>query len=404
MTSTHRRISGSGDADDSQGGAWVRTEEAALLVETARALSSVVGSQEALLGGYARIGEERAFDTAEKNQMVPMLAHSLRDCEVSRSAVWDARHAESSARITGFMGAMDEIAASLADAGIPIVALKNAGIARAIHSCLGCCPMGDIDLLVRPEDFSGACRIVEGMGAAPGSRSPLYEASPDGALAAGGAEFAFPMEKGESLWVEMQFRPVSGRWIRPDQEPPAGELFTRARPVEGSAVHILSPEDNLLQVCLHTAKHTYFRAPGFRLHLDVDRIVRSTPPDWERFLVFVETLQVKVPAYYSLLVPALLFDTPIPGWLIKRIEPGPVRRHLQTSWLTRMGLFEPRKEQVKNWQYVLFVASLYDTPTGLVRAAFPLNTSAADAHRVIRFSTFRRHVQRLYTLATKRTI
>ena len=46
---------------------------------------------------------------------------------------------------------------------------------------------------------------------------------------------------------------------------------------------ILSPEDNLLQVALHTAKHSYVRAPGFRLHSDVDRIVCFQEINWNIF-------------------------------------------------------------------------------------------------------------------------
>jgi len=56
---------------------------------------------------------------------------------------------------------------------------------------------------------------------------------------------------------------VAGRWIRPDQEPGAEELLARSISIPGSAARLLAPEDNLLQIALHTAKHSYVRAPGF---------------------------------------------------------------------------------------------------------------------------------------------
>ena len=58
--------------------------------------------------------------------------------------------------------------------------------------------------------------------------------------------------------------------------------MTDSLEVNGSNVRILAPEDNLLQVALHTAKHSYVRAPGFRLHSDVDRVVRFQSIDWNQ--------------------------------------------------------------------------------------------------------------------------
>ena len=85
------------------------------------------------------------------------------------------------------------------------------------------------------------------------------------------------------MWVELQWRPVAGRWIREDQEPNADDLINRSLPITGTNVRLLAPEDNLLQVCLHTAKHSYMRAIGFRLHTDVDRIVNYQNINWNIF-------------------------------------------------------------------------------------------------------------------------
>ena len=43
---------------------------------------------------------------------------------------------------------------------IPLIALKNAGIARAIYPYLEECPMGDFDVLVKKSDFVRAHEIV----------------------------------------------------------------------------------------------------------------------------------------------------------------------------------------------------------------------------------------------------
>ena len=95
-----------------------------------------------------------------------------------------------------------------------------------------------------------------------------------------------------------------------DQEPQAEELLARSVPIPGSAARLLAPEDNLLQVALHTAKHSYVRAPGFRLHTDVDRIVRRQPLNWEVFLTRVMSLEVKTPVYFSRRFPGSSSEPP----------------------------------------------------------------------------------------------
>ena len=75
-------------------------------------------------------------------------------------------------------------------------------------------------------------------------------------------------------WVELQWRPIAAGGYSPYNEPNADRLIDNSIKIPNSSVRILSPEENLLQCSLHTAKHSYVRAPGFRLHSDVDRIVR----------------------------------------------------------------------------------------------------------------------------------
>jgi hypothetical protein len=176
---------------------------------------------------------------------------------------------------------------------------------------------------------------------------------------------------GEKLWFELQWRPVAGRWIRPDQEPTADELMARSVPIEGTAVRLLAPEDNLLQVALHTAKHTYVRAPGFRLHTDVDRIVRRQPIDWQLFTERVIKLQVKTAVYFSLSIPKILFGTPIPDEVLRQISPARWKEQLISRWLERAGIFNPDERKFSPPAYIAFTSLLYDDHSGLRRAIFP---------------------------------
>ena len=128
--------------------------------------------------------------------------------------------------------------------------------------------------------------------------------------------------------------------------------MARSVAVEGSSVRLLSPEDNLLQVALHTAKHTFVRAPGFRLHTDVDRIVRSCEIDWDIFLSRVCSLQVKTAVYLSLAFAHDLLATPVPLEVLDRLKPSVWKLRLMVRWLERVGLFDP---DGKKWGRVGFI-------------------------------------------------
>lgn len=323
---------------------------------------------------YKSLGDDAIWQAAQKNQVVSLIAHTLQNHRVSDETLerWAQFHEETHTRISAYLAELDRIAARLAEAGIPLVALKNGGIARGIYPCPGCCPMGDLDVLVEKRHFRQAHQILLAAGYHFEFRSPLEEVALEAAEKSGGAEYWKILPNGEKLWFELQWRPVAGRWIRPDQEPIAEELMARSLPIPGTAVRLLSPEDNLLQVALHTAKHSYVRAPGFRLHLDVEHIVRAYPDlDWGLFLERVLALQVKTPVYFSLTIPYALFKTPIPNHVLEQLKPPAWKERLISRWLQKAGLFNPDERKFSRLGYILFTALLYDDTRGLWRAIFP---------------------------------
>ena len=274
-------------------------------------------------------------------------------------------------RLELYMQQLDRVANELTSKGIPLIALKNAGIARGIHTKLAECPMGDIDLLVKPSDFHRAHEILSELGFELNDRSPFDISSLEEAEKHGGAEYKFVLPNGDILWLELQWRPVAGRWIQPDQEPSADDLVTNSIPIHDSAARLLSPEDNLLQVCLHTAKHSYVRAPGFRLHTDVDRIVSAYEINWDLLCTNAKKMNVKTAVYLSLLIPKELLGTEIPSRVLNQLNHSPIKHRLIIKWLIQVGLFGPLDRKWSKIGYILFNLSLYDSFGGVIRAIFP---------------------------------
>lgn len=318
--------------------------------------------------------QEALYKIANQNEVAPMVIHTIAQ-EIGWGNIpdlWQQIHQTSHDRITAYLAELDRIAVRLTEAGISLVALKNGGIARGLYPCPGCCPMDDLDVLVEKRHFRQAHQILLIKDYHFEFRSPLEEADLQAAEEGGGAEYWKLLPNGEKMWFELQWRPVAGRWLRPDQEPSTEELMARSIPIPGTAVRLLAPEDNLLQVTLHTAKHTYVRAPGFRLHLDVERIVRAYPDlDWALFVQRVEALQVKTAVYFSLAIPHALFETPIPAWVLARLKPPAWKAALIQRWLQRVGLFNPDESKFSRPGYILFNTMLYDDLSGLWRGLFP---------------------------------
>jgi len=322
---------------------------------------------------YNKIGDEKAFDLAKINLVEPIVAHSLinvidEECLPYR---WKYSHNQYFRRISAYLYELDRIASILADNNIPLIALKNGGIARGIYHCPGCCPMGDLDVLVDKKHFKDAHQILLSEGYNFEFRSPLENAELEEAEKLGGAEYWKKLSNGEKLWFELQWRAVAGKWIRPDQEPTASELIDRSIPISGTAVRLLSPEDNLLQVSLHTAKHSYIRHPGFRLHTDVDRIVRMQQVDWDVFVKRVLHFKVKTPVYFSLAIPKFLFGTPIPNSVLRMLKPSVFKEKIIFRWLQKADLFNPDAPKFGRLGYIIFTIMLYDDLTGLFKGVFP---------------------------------
>jgi hypothetical protein len=305
-------------------------------------------------------GELRALlADAHRNEVGPNVAHALRRSGDQRSEVVDA-HRVASDRIKVMLAAADDVASVLDGVGIPTLALKNVGIARAIYPCAACTPMGDIDLVVRRSDFRKAHELLLAHSLVHDTRAPEIEpADIDHAYESGGAEYRYQTGSQE-VWIELQWRPVAGRWIRPHQEFDADYLVARSRPIEASDLRLLDATDNMLQVALHTAKHSYCRAPGLRLHTDVHRLATYDPPDWDALLAAAHQMDVVTAVYFSLDIAATLLGSPVPEEVLNSLRPGAPRERFIQGMLRRASIFEPGEAKFNRAEMLALHGLLYD--------------------------------------------
>lgn len=329
----------------------------------------------ARLERIARLGKARTeelLDFGGRNRIGPITAKALLEAFPGGfSGENRARrtYAESGSRMRVMMDELDAVAARLESAGLKMVALKNAGIARGIFDDPALCPMGDLDVLVSRHRFREAHALIEECGFTLKSRAAIEPADVEAGLESGGTEY-IKQTGGEEVWFELQWRPVAGRWIRKDQEPDPEALLARSVPIEGSAVRLLAPVDNMIQVGLHTAKHTYVRAPGLRLHTDVDRLAAFTPPDWPAVGAMAKALSVKTAVYFSLAMAKALLDSPVPQSVLDDLRPPGWKVEAIAGWLARVDVFEPDQHKFRRPDMMAFTALLYDDAPGLAASVF----------------------------------
>ena len=312
---------------------------------------------------------------AVANRVEPIVAHALFDAfgdSFPGSERWHAAHDRNERRMSILLSEFDRIAAAMHEQGIRMLALKNAGIARGLHTCAACCPMGDLDVVVKKQQFRAAHEVMLSLGYPLATRTSTHDASFEAGFEDGGTEYRAIVDD-EEVWFELQWRPVAGRWIRPEQEPSASDLVDRSVPIEGTKVRLLSPVDNMVQVALHTAKHTYVRAPGLRLHTDVDRIAYYQSPDWDEVCEMVEALEVKTATFFSFALASALLDTPIPARVFQRLQPNRAKVEAMVRWLMRVDLFMPNEKKFTRPEMVGFTALMYDDAPGFLASALDTN-------------------------------
>ncbi len=322
---------------------------------------------------YDSVGDKVIFSEAKLNGVSSIVGHALSIVlgEDNVPSHWLKEYEEINQRTSSYMNELEKVACLLDKYDIKLLALKNSGITKGLYPYPGSCPMGDVDVLVSKKIFRRAHSILTNSGYKLKFRSPLEEDNIEAAEHGGGAEYSVILDNGEHLWFELQWRPVAGRWIQPEQEPQVDDLINRSKPIKNSKVRLLSPEDNLLQVALHTAKHSFVRSPGFRLHTDVDRIVTVEDIDWTTFASRAYELKTKTAVYFSLEMARTLLGTNVPDDVLSALKPNRLKVKLMNLWLEKVGIFEPEAPKWSKLGYIIFVSLLYDNFSDFFSGIFP---------------------------------
>jgi len=189
---------------------------------------------------------------------------------------------------------------------IPVITLKGAYLAEAVYGNIALRTMSDVDLLVKENDLPRVEQELLALGCVPMDSNRL--------ITQDNHHFGYQLPE-SGLHLEIH-------WIlftckKPFQVDADG-LWNRSQPVTlaRTTARVLGPEDLLLHLCQHTAKHTY--EMRMRMLCDIGELVRQRESElnWQRIGTRAREWGTLRSLYVILRLAQELLAVPVPAdWL-----------------------------------------------------------------------------------------
>jgi len=280
---------------------------------------------EELIGLYHRLGPTRCRVVARQNGSEALLGAALASVVPPQhfDPDWRGWLNENEARVRRLIEATRSVVERLESAACRVAVVESVGV--LLQSALPPAAVGshDADLLALPDDAEAIDEQLRLERFSPRSRrdyrTPMVEYGRDEA-------------DGTTTWINLYYQPFERVWTPlPYRDRNPVWLARRTRSPAPESLFVLDPADHLAHVSMHTAFHGFVRKPGFRLHADVDGLVRGNAIDWPRYLEEIRAMEVPIRAFVSLSMAAGLLGTPIPQEILRALYPGDQRwRALRT--------------------------------------------------------------------------
>ena len=217
--------------------------------------------------------------------------------------------------------ALRSIAAALHCGDVPVMLLKGMALVRVLYGDGALRPMGDIDLLVREDDFDRFRACMHGLGFDPPASLPDIAGRE---LVEYGHYFdQVKFYDGRRNKVDTHFRLLNMGVPAADDE----EVWRRARTVlvGETPVSVPSPEDMLLHLCFH-ANHHHFASLGH--FCDIAGICErfAGELDWDRFVEQGRNRRMTTSLYQTLRYTTELLGPAAPEHVMAALRPSALRR------------------------------------------------------------------------------
>jgi len=209
--------------------------------------------------------------------------------------------------------ALTDVLARFSAAGIEVMLLKGAALALTVYGGFAERPMGDLDLLVRPEHAERAWQLLRGAGWTPelvgGDRFYARHHHLAPLVAPGGLPLV--------LEVHRAMLPTAGPFVLDE-----AALWREARTVELRGHRAKVPDDarQLLHLAVHLAWSNMLVLGLGRTVRDVAALAKGDTLDWDKFLRVAEEARASTCAFWTLSLARTLGGAVVPDRVLRQLR------------------------------------------------------------------------------------
>jgi hypothetical protein len=262
---------------------------------------------------------------ADREGVAPLMYWKLKDSpiEVAPSTFNFLRSSyyQTLAQNTLVYQELERILEALDEAGIPVIVLKGAALATTVYEDIGLRPMGDLDLLVRPEHLKAATSVITSFGYF--VQKAIYH-------------IVFGRDQTQSTNIELHWFLIGidqYRSTRIDYWNQARfwyQYSAKSISINRKNIHLFSPLFNIIYLTAHLGIQHPQDSPRLIWLYDLHLIIwkHQSDSDWEDVSQLIELVDC------SALLPEVIkearnrFDTPMPASLfhaLAEMSENPVR-------------------------------------------------------------------------------
>lgn len=336
----------------------------------------------------------QAFDTAAGEHGVAPMVFSQLLTHFSEvvPVQWQIRmrrQLEKTAQRNLFMTAeMFRLANSFRAEGMIAVPYKGPLLAAQAYGSLAMRQFTDLDFAIRQKDLPKAAALLEANGyhAAYGATEPREGTHPTH------SEYQFVRPSGNVI-VEMQTE-ITLRYFPRKLDFDALEKRLTSVSIAGGDILSFSPEDTLILLSVHGAKHFWERLMWIA---DISELSQAAPGiRWTEAFSRAQEMGVSRPLNLALHLAHRMLEAPLPDEVLEKISSDPVAKKLADGTCERFSMnahaqlpvfarFRFRVASRDNfWAGLRFAMRLATSPTEPDRADVPLPEAMSGVHRWLR--------------------
>jgi Uncharacterised nucleotidyltransferase len=252
---------------------------------------------------------DRLLHLTDHHRVLPQVYRALSAFSQSIPApifnVLRSSYQENARKALWFAAELLRIVGHLESAGIKALPYKGPVLAQTLYGEVTQRQFSDLDFLVLPQDVPKAKAALLALG-----YNTEIELAPhlEKAFIETGYEHSFRSAQRSTL-VELQWR-IMPRFYCVDFD--VADLFRRADTINfgGHALPCLRPEDLLLVLCVHAAKHAWAQLSWL---CDIAQLAKSSHLDWKAIQGEAERLGIERIVNLNLLLANKLLDAPLPS-------------------------------------------------------------------------------------------